>query len=75
MPDEANDILVGVLHGTGRAQQPAEFRKWIDETMAKHSKESALWRPRPKKNTLEGNVTELNRPPLSTVEIPNPTPP
>ena len=58
MPSGTNDILIGVLHGTGRAQQPAVFREWIEKTMAENSSEKATWKPRPEKTLLRENAAK-----------------
>tara|TARA_Y100001934_G_scaffold324_2_gene405 strand:- start:1992 stop:2690 length:699 start_codon:yes stop_codon:yes gene_type:complete len=40
-------VLLGIIHGGGRATQPVAVRKWIDGIMAK-SDEKATWVDRPK---------------------------
>lgn len=49
MPKGQNDLLVGVLHGSGLAPQPARFHSWIDRTMAAHSDEKVIWKGLPGK--------------------------
>jgi hypothetical protein len=45
--DKKEHVLFGIIHGGGRATQPAAVRKWIDATMAK-SGEKATWVALPK---------------------------
>jgi len=46
-PKEKAHVLLGIIHGGGRATQPVAVRKWIDGIMAK-SDEKATWVDRPK---------------------------
>lgn len=53
-----NDILFAVIHGSGRSNQPAWFRKWIDNKM-KGSGESIKWRRLPRKAGDPDSLTEV----------------
>lgn len=53
-----DDILIAVIHGGGRSNQPAWFRNWINRKMAR-SGESIKWRKLPRKAGDPDNLTEV----------------
>jgi hypothetical protein len=63
-----DDILISVIHGGGRSNQPAWFKNWIDKKM-EGSGESIKWRRLPKKEGDPESLTEVLDSAENTMEL------